>query len=194
MAAVLTPEYIENLDFTGAHQMAEMARKALPPQLQQQEDDDAMPPAAKQMIAQLQAELQKAQQMIATDGAKEQVKQQGAIQQEQMRGQIELQKAQLQRQTELDKATIQANATVAVAELKSGDADVERRLNMLELFLTADKEARLDAESKAHEAATQGRDHAHDHAMADQEHAQALVEASHAAAIAPEPAAPQAGA
>lgn len=199
MAMVATPDYVEQLDFDGSHAMAEKLRKALPPQLQAQEDDGSIPPQAKQMIQQLQMELQKAQQIIATDGAKEQVKQQGAMQEAQMRSQTELQKAQLDRQTRLDIAQIQANAGVAEADIKAGNADLDRRLKLIELFLTADKERRLDAESKMHDAGLTGLEHAHDHALSAQEHQQTLAQnaqehsqtmqqQAQAAALAPEPA------
>ncbi len=188
MAAVATPDYVEQLDFEGSHAMAEKLRKALPPALQPQEDDGSIPPQVKAQMQAMQQELQKAQQIIATDGAKEQVKQQGAMQEAKMRGDIEMQKAQLDRQTRIDIANIQANAGVAEADIKAQNADLDRRLKALELFLTADKERRLDAEDKAHEAATQGREHAHERILSAQEHEQTLAQGAQAAALAPEPA------
>ncbi len=193
MGAALTPVYIEQLDFEGSHKAAEIARKALPPGLQPQDENGPDPQlmAAQQQIQQLQQALQGKQ-------AEQQAKEAAALQRTQMEGQIKLQEAQMDRQTRLDEAQldrqtrldlaqIQANATIASAEVKTGSEDLDRRLKLIELFLTADKERRLDSESKAHEVGLTSMEHAHDHALEAQKHDQALIQGEQAAALAPPP-------
>lgn len=88
MQAAIAPEFIEELSFPGAHKIAEVARRALPPELQAPPDgEEAIPPRAQQMLAQAQQAIQALTQqneqlseMVKTDA----VKVNGALQQKQI--------------------------------------------------------------------------------------------------------------
>lgn len=210
MAAVIAPAWLEEQDYPGAKKIAEIAKHALPPQLasayQDDQDDSGIPPQVQAQLQQLQQQLQQATQAIQTD----QAKQQATIQKAQIDAQVTVQKAQIDAQTRKDVAEINANAGVAEAEIKVGNADLDRRLKLIELFLTADKEHRLDAESRVHEQSQQAIDVTHEalqneadrqqeremaqlqqaHALeqGDQWHQQQLEQGQQAATLAPEPA------
>ncbi len=178
----------------------EMYKIVTPPQFQQQ---DGQPPDPKQLMAQLQGAQQKIQQLeqaIASKMPEIQAKAQTA----QMQEQHEDQRTSLEQQTAINKAEIAANAVIAAAEVKSKNADLDRRLKLIELFLTAQQENRLDAESKVHEAVQthraqlheahlQGQSQAHEAGMAALQQAHGLASAQQAADLAPpEPAQPAA--
>ncbi len=71
MQAVLTPEYIETLDFRDSQKIADICRKALPPELQSAESGQPqLPPQVQQQMQHLQTALQQAKQIIDTDAVK----------------------------------------------------------------------------------------------------------------------------
>lgn len=172
----------------------EMYKIVTPQQFQQQDGEQ---PDPRQLMAQLQGlqqENQQLKQAIATKMPELQAKAQIAGMQEQH----EDARSQADQQTQIQKAEISANATVAVAELKTQNADLDRRLKAMELFLTAEQESRLDRESRAHEVMTQRQDHAHEAGLAamqhahsleqgDQGHQNALEQSQQAADLAPKP-------
>jgi len=108
MAAVATPDYVEQLSFPGSHKIAEKLRKALPPQLQEQEDGQAPDPEKQAM----QQQLQQMQQMIESKQIEEQTKQQAATDRE-------LAKAQMDRETTLAKAQLESQSRERIAELNA---------------------------------------------------------------------------
>ena len=166
MAAVATPDYVEQLSFPGSHQIAEKLKKALPPALQEQDDDQPVPPQVKAQMQAMGAKMQEMQQAIETD----QAKQQATIVKAQADGQTKLQLAQIDRQTKIDIAMINANAGIAEADIKAQNDDLDRRLKMVELFLTASKEAQMQAFDHAHEREMSHVERQHETEMADQGH------------------------
>ncbi len=202
MAMVATPDYVEQLSFPGAAKIAEKLRKILPANLQ--EGDDGQPNAK-----QLQQQLQQQGQIVhvLTQHVNDLTEQ---IKTKQLERQTQLEKADKDNAARLQIAEVSANAGIAEADIKAGNADLDRRLKLIELFLTAKQEERLDAEAKIHEAATQGREHGHeirmaqidhqheiaktavsvvgDAALAEQQHGHALDQGQQAADLAPTPA------
>jgi len=175
MAAVATPDYVEQLSFPGAHKIAEKLRKALPPGLRDEEEGGEDP--EKQAM---QQQIQQLQQALEGKHAEEQAKQQAQMQIASMKMQSE------ERQTAADlefqrwKIQTEAETKIAVAEL---GAKVDR----LALFL--EERARIGTQETdiAHEATQNEHDRQHEAALSALEHQQAIEQASHAAAIAPEP-------
>ena len=167
MAAVATPDYVEQLSFPGAHKIAEKLKKALPPQLQAQEE--GAPDPEKQ---QLQAMVQQLQQAIQSKQVEEQAKQQAETQRELTKAQIDaeaaLAKAQLDAQTRIRIAQINAQAALTEASIKAGSADAGHQVARDEQLIGNDHELRVQAI-----------DHEHERAMAE---TQATIAASQQAA------------
>ncbi len=114
MAAVATPEYVQQLSFPGAQKMAEKLRLTLPPHLQDQKQQDDIPPQVAAMVAQLQQQLQQAQQALATD----QAKQQATIQSAQISAQADTQTSQTDAQKDLQLQQMKLQAEMQMAETK----------------------------------------------------------------------------
>lgn len=157
-------------DGPGHAELAERLKYGLRPEVRAALDGNPQDP----QLQQLQAENQQLKQMLATKTAEIQAK-----------GQIDLQKTQLQEQgdnqrraqdaqVQIAKAEIAANAQIAVAELKAQNDDLTRRLKAVELFLTAQQEARLDREDRTHEHVQNTLDRAHEVALTQLEHQHAL--------------------
>lgn len=69
MAAAIAPEFIEELSFPGAHKIAEVARRALPPELQAPPDgEEAIPPQVKQQLMQAEQAIQMLTQQVEQQG------------------------------------------------------------------------------------------------------------------------------
>jgi hypothetical protein len=206
MAAVATPDYVEQLDFEGSHQIAEKLRNALPPQLQEQPEDDQVPPALKAHIQQLTAQLEQAKQLIATDGAKEQAKQQTAVQKAQLDAQVEQSRQQFEREIHaMDNA-----ARIEIARISAKAQHADTVAGMAEEAIALDHEAVQNQHDRVHDVVMGQQAHAQalaqgqagvagDAALAEQGHeqaleqgaaghAQALQQNEQAAALAPEPA------
>lgn len=120
MAAVATPDYVEQLSFPGASKIAERLRSALPPQLQEKKDQGDIPPQAQAMIQQLQMQLQQATQALQTD----QAKQQATIQTAQIKAQTEQQTSDLQANRDVELQRIKAESDLQMAQMK---AELEMR-------------------------------------------------------------------
>ncbi len=166
----------------------EMYKIITPPQFQQQ---DGQPPDPRQLMAQLQSlqqENQQLKQAMAMKMPELQAKAQTAAMQEAH----EDARAQLDHQTQIAKSEISANAAIAVAEVKTQNDDLDRRLKLIELFLEAQQETRLDRETHQHDQAQHITAQAHEIALAAQAHAHAKEMASHQAALMPEPIDPSA--
>ena len=183
MTAVLTPEYIEQLSMPNAHKMAEIARKALPPELQQAEDgqQQQLPPQVQAQMQQMQQQLQQAQQFIQT----KQVEQQGAIQQTQIKAQADLQKAQLQFEHEKvlqqmkDATTIRAAYITAAKE--AGMAQTEDAEERLATGIQVQHEATQNAFDRQHDVNLAAQQHQQGLQAAAQGHQQALEQGSQSA-------------
>ncbi len=193
---VIMPDYVEQLSFPGAHKIAEKLRKSLPPQLQDHEEGGLDP----EKMA-MQQQIQQLQQALDGKMAEEQAKQQAQTQRElakaQTDAQTQLQKAQLDAETRIKVAEISANAGIAEADIKAGSEDLDRRLKVVELFLTANQEHRLDEQAHlkdvgltamehSHEATQNELDRQHEAQMAQLGHEQALEQGQQAADLAPQ--------
>lgn len=114
MQAILTPELIENINMPNAQKMAELARRALPPELREPDKDaPPIPPEVQQKMQQLEQALQQATQQLQTDGAK----QMGAIETAKIDGQIRLQEAQLKGELEITLQQMRNAASIEVARI-----------------------------------------------------------------------------
>lgn len=157
--------YFKYQDGPGHEEMSERYKAVLVPPVQAMlGGKQQIPPELQQQMAMMQEESVKLKEQAD--------KNQATLQKTQMDAQVELQKAELERQTRLDIATIQANATIAAAEVRVGSDDLDRRLKVLELFLTAEKEDRLEKDSQSHEAGLTAMELQHEREMA----AQAVVQ------------------
>jgi hypothetical protein len=177
MAAVATPDYVEQLSFPGSHKIAEKLRNALPPQLQDQKDPkNQIPPQAQAMIQQLQGELQKAQQFIQT----KQAEQQGSLQETQIKAQTDLQIAKHKADTDADRELalqMMKNATsIAVARISASKSQ-------LDPVAEAAEERLATGLQHAHEVGMQGMKQQHEKDLAAQAHQQALEQGSQGAVI-----------
>lgn len=174
MAAVATPDYVEQLSFPGAHKIAEKLRKALPPQLQEP-DPKAPPidPQVQQQLQGLQQELQKAQQAIQTD----QAKQQASIQIAQLKAQADAQMAQLEAQKEIHLQEMKNANAIAVARIGAAksamDTAAEAQEERLSTGIELQHDAQQAAADRAHEVgmAAMQHDHAQQIQAGAQQHA-----------------------
>lgn len=177
MAAALTPEYIENLSFDGAHKAAEIARKALPPELQQQEDGQQQIPP--QIQAQLQAmgqKLQQAEQFIQT----KQAEQQGQIEQAKIKASADLQTTQMEIQSRERIAMIQASAQLSAVGAKVDAENARSFVDALENRFAGQLEAHMKHLTQMHEAIQATHDRAHEVGMAAVDHQKALEQGQQA--------------
>jgi hypothetical protein len=167
MAAVLTPEYIEQLSMPNAHKMAEIARNALPPELRAATDQNGqqgqIPPQVMAQVQQMQQQLQQAQQIIQT----KQVEQQGSLQEAQIKAQsdqaIAAHKADTDADRELALQVMKNAATIAVAHINASTKGVSVMAH-----------AQEEAQALGHEQTQNAFDRTHDVNMAQLGHQQTL--------------------
>ena len=179
MAAAMTPAFIETLDIADAQKIADIARRALPPELQDKPELANLPPAVKSMLGQMQ------QGIAARDQALGQAKQ--IIDTEQIKNSAMLERVKLEGTKDLLLANVNNAAKILVAHIQASkdpadpgeEAALEEKATSIQL---------------AHEAYQAERDRAHEFTMKQVDHAHALDLASHEAALAPEPAPAGAGA
>ncbi len=204
MAAVATPDYVEQLDFEGSHGIAEKLRRALPPQLQDKPEDGSIPPQVQAQMQALTGQLQEAQQKIAVDGAKEEVKQKGMLQKAQIDADVEKFKADLQIKLQAMKDA----TSIEVARISAKAQHIDTIAGMTEEAIALDHEAEQAQHDRVHEVAMGQQQHAqaleqgaagvagqsalasqgHEQALAEGEqgHKQALEQGQQAADLAPE--------
>lgn len=150
MQAVLTPEYIETLDFKDSQKIADIARKALPPELQAAESGQQPgDPRDKAQIAHLNAALQQAKQIIDT----KQVEQQGKIAQVRMEGTKDLLLAHVNNAAKIQVVYITASKEHAMA-------DNENQLEFAATGIQLSHEAQQNELDRRHEAAMSAMQHA----------------------------------
>lgn len=170
MAMPIFPDYIEQLDFPGAHKVAETARKALPPQFQ--EGKDGKPNTAQlqqqlqrmgQMIEQMTQELNAKNQIIETDQIKAQqqmavkqqdlqakeLQEQAETERERMR--LEVEAAKVEQQTALEMRKLEVQLEIEMAKLGSSEAMARAQIEQQELH--HHDETALKAAEMAHETA-----------------------------------------
>jgi hypothetical protein len=174
MAAVLAPEYIEQLSMPNAHKMAEIARKSLPPELQAASQDDGqqpqIPPQLQAQMQQMQQQLQQAHQIIATDQAKAQ----GQMQVAQVKGQSDMQIAQAKADHEMQMLKMKIAGEIEVARISAAKEASNTAQEAAEERLSTGLE-------QAHEVGTMAMAHTHEQQLAAQSHQQALEQGSQAA-------------
>lgn len=175
MAAVATPEYIEQLSFDGAHKIAEMLRKTLPPQLQPQ--DPNAPPVPPQIQAQMQQmgqQLQQAQQFIQT----KQAEQQGRLQEAQIKAQSDLQTTQMEIQSRERIAMIQASASLSAVGAKVDAENARSFVDAMEQRFSKQLEAHMAKITQVHEAIQATHDRAHEVGLTamEQAHQQSMAQ------------------
>lgn len=166
MQAVLTPEYIETLDFQDSQKIADICRKALPPELQQAEGGQPqLPPEVQKQMQGMQAALQQAKQIIDTDAVK-------------TKGMLD--KAKLEGTRDLLLAHVNNAAKILVAHITAAkEAGSQQAEGELQLKATGIQQA--------HDAYQTALDRAHQFNMTTLEHQQGLEAAAHQAALQPEP-------
>lgn len=177
MAAVLTPEYIENLSMPDAQKMADLARKALPPQLQPQPEGGQQP---NPQVQQLQQQVQQLTQQLQGKSAEKQAEMQGQMQIEQMKAQanFQLQMALQEKKSATDIAIAHINA--------SKDADkslVEAQEEQLATGLQIAHEEREAAKDRAHDVGLAAQAHVHETLQNAQTHQQSLQQVAVGGAI-----------
>jgi hypothetical protein len=165
MAAVATPDYVEQLSFPGSHKIAEKLRNALPPQLQDKNDQPQIPPAVQAQMQQMQAELQKAQQFIQT----KQAEQQGSLQETQIKTQADMQKAQMGFANELKLQEMKNANAIAVARISAAKV-------MMDPQAEAAEERLATGLQMAHEVGMAAMEHQHELEQAAQQHDHALTQ------------------
>ncbi len=177
MAAAIAPAWLKEQDYPGAQKIAEIAKNALPPNLQHAYDDEgdgkpAIPPEVEAQLTQLQQALQEAQQQLAIDGAK----QQATLQKAQLDGEASWKIAQLDAQTkqaiaDADNATRIAIAHIGAAtkglSMEAHAAEEAQALGHAAQQADADREQQAALAVHAQQAAQ---------AQAAQQHAQTLAE------------------
>jgi hypothetical protein len=165
MAAVATPDYVEQLSFPGSHKIAEKLRNALPPQLQDKNDQPQIPPAVQAQMQQMQAELQKAQQFIQT----KQAEQQGSLQETQIKTQADMQKAQMGFANELKLQEMKNANAIAVARISAAKV-------MMDPQAEAAEERLATGLQMAHDVGMAAMEHQHELEQAAQQHDHALTQ------------------
>lgn len=160
MAAVATPDFVEQLDFQGSHQIAEKLRKTLPPGLQGDEEQDAA------NVAQLQSQLQQMQMAL------EQLKPLAD------KNHADLMKVDLQKKADLVEAQMHEQGETERLRMKLA-ADIEKA-RIAAAKQSADLAAEAQEERLAlgvnitHEQTQNQLDREHERHMAQVQHEQAL--------------------
>lgn len=116
MAAAITPLYIENLDIPEAQAMADLARQALPPELQKKD-----PNAPQQQIPpQIQQQMQGMQQQMQQMGQALQEAQSGmAVEQMKIESQERIKAAELQSTQSIEAAKLQTQKELALLKMQN---------------------------------------------------------------------------
>ncbi len=174
MAAVATPEYVQQLAFPDSDRIAERLRQTLPPQLQEQGDDASIPPQVKQQMAAMQQQLQQAQQIIETD----QAKQQATIAKAKSDNETKIQIAKFDQDFQVWKAQLDAQTKIAVAEISAKSQEADRQVALADTLIGLEKEQRLEQHDRTHEHVQNALDRQHEKEMADLEQRHALEQAA----------------
>ncbi len=189
-AMVLAPAWIEEQDWPGARKIAEIFKKALPPNLRaayEDEQDGQMPPEAQAEIGQLKQMVQTLQQALET----KQVEQQGKLQVVQVQEQAENQRSQAEQQVSIQKAEIAATASMANAQAKVDAENFRSYVDALEGRLAKSLDLHMqhltETLTRTHEHLQNAADRAHEVGMEGLKHQHALEQGQQAAALAPAP-------
>jgi portal protein len=183
--------WVDEMDFPGAHAIAERLKKLLPPPLQDSPEGQNVPPQIQQHLAQMQGQLQQAtqiiqqlQQQIATDQAKQQgaiekakIDQAGAIEIQRMRDATSIAVAQISASTKVGLMQSEAANEATALHQQQQHAVGMTGLDQAHAREMQDRSAFVAAQS-------QGADQAHQAGMAQQAQ-QAAADQQAAAAAQP---------
>jgi len=173
MAAAVTPAFIQSLDFPESEKIADMARKTLPPELQESEGQQPIPPKAQAQIAGMQQQMQQLQQELqkANSGlpAKE-MEVQGRLQQTQM---------ELAQRDAIEREKIASNERIAAMDNQTKLLIAGQQLDVQRAKVIAEVDRTLAGQVTA--GASQANDHGHEIGMAKLDHAHEMAKAQHAA-------------
>ncbi len=175
MAAVATPDYVEQLSFPGAHKIAEKLKRALPPNLQEQPEGG--PDPEKQQMQQM---IQQLQQALQGKQAEEQAKQQAMFAKAQLDAQTSLQQTQMEIQSRERIALIQSATTTNVAQGKIDAEDARTYADALENKVSGLLELHMARLGQIHEAIQQQHEQAHDVGLTAMQHAHEAKQADQA--------------
>ena len=149
--------------------------------------DENIPPQLKVMIGGMQQQLEQAKQIIQT----KQVESQARLQEAQLQAQAKLQEAQMDNASRERIAMINTSAQVGIAGAKIDAENARTFVDALEQRWGKALELHMDAVHKSidriHALHGQQQAQAHDAGMAALDHSHALLQAQHAADIAPPP-------
>ena len=120
MVAAIAPTYIEGMDFPQAQEIADIARKTLPPELQPQPEGQGapIPPQIQAQMAQMQQQGQQAQQQMQQMGGELQQLKSGAA----------LEQAKLQAQMQQTQMKIASDQQIALAKIMADKEIMQMKL------------------------------------------------------------------
>jgi hypothetical protein len=177
MAAVLTPEYIAQLQMPDAEKMAQLARKALPPELQAATQDGQqpnVPPEIQAQMEQMQQQNQQMQQALET----KQVEHEASFKEAQLKADTELHKTQMTLDAESDRQLalqVMKNASaIAVAHIAAASKGADMQQHAAEEAQALGHEQEQNAMDRSHEANMAQLGHQQALEQGDQAHQQAL--------------------
>lgn len=170
---------VAQMDGPGHQQIANILKKALPPQFQEDTGKPQVPP-------EVQQQMQKAQQMMELL-TKELDAKNKIIETDQIKTDADFKRAQLDNDTKVRIAGIQAEASVAAADVKSSLSDMQMRVEAMEALIGREHDVRMAQMS--HQQNLDASAQAHDQQMeaGDMGHQQALEQGQQAADLAPQP-------
>jgi hypothetical protein len=177
MAAVITPEFVAEMSFPGAQRMAEILRKALPPQLQQQEEGGP-DPKLQQAMQQIQMLTEQIKSKAAEKQAEMQAKGQLDMAKQQLEGQQKLQQLQLEQQGKERLAWIQQSAQIAIAGAKIDAEEARTFVDAVEQRSGKALDLHMEHLGHAQEALHATAQMTHEKVLSQQEHEQALQQAA----------------
>ena len=175
-AAVLAPEYVEQLSFEGSMKAAELMRKALPPELQPQKEGEEGGPSPE--VMQLQQQLQQATQMLEGKQIEEQTKQQAETQRVQAKEQAaterDLAKAQLDADTKLKQTEMETDRAIRLQEMKNAAAIATAHIAANAKGASLAMHAEEEAQALGHAAEQADLDRQQEATLADRAQQQAM--------------------
>lgn len=173
MAAAVTPAFIQSLDFPESEKIADMARKTLPPELQESEGQQPIPPQAQAQIAGMQQQMQQMGQEL------QEAKSGIPVKQLEIQGQMQKTQMELAQKDAIEREKIASNERIAAMDNQTKLLIAGQQLDVQRAKVIAEVDRTLADQSIA--GASQAHDHGHEINMAKLDHAHEIVKAQHAA-------------
>lgn len=174
MAAAVTPAFIQSLDFPESEKIADMARKTLPPELQETEGEQAIPPQAQAQIAAMQQQMQQMGQAL-------QEAQSGIpVKQLEIQGQMQKTQMELQQKDAIEREKIASNERIAALDNQTKLLIAGQQLDVQRAKVIAEVDRTLADQSRA--GAEQAHAHGHEIGMVKLAHAQDIARMQETAA------------